>query len=51
MKHMSLLLDLFILLDTIRTVLRGGARRRTTVALVEIERLMAEPLTLEGQMV
>ncbi len=50
-KHMSLLLDLFILLDTIRTVLRGGARRRTTVALVEIERLMAEPLTLEGQMV
>jgi hypothetical protein len=25
MKHMSLGLDLFILLDTVRTILRGGA--------------------------
>jgi exopolysaccharide biosynthesis polyprenyl glycosylphosphotransferase len=30
MKHMSLVLDLFILLDTMRTVLRGGALCRDT---------------------
>jgi exopolysaccharide biosynthesis polyprenyl glycosylphosphotransferase len=30
MKHMSLVLDLFILLDTMRTVLRGGATARET---------------------
>lgn len=30
MKHMSLVLDLFIMLDTLRTVLRGGAIQRET---------------------
>ena len=28
LKHMSLALDIFILLDTVRTVLQGGARQR-----------------------
>jgi hypothetical protein len=30
MKHMSLVLDLFILLDTLRTVIGGGAVARET---------------------
>lgn len=51
MKHMSLMLDLFILLDTVRTILRGGAKRRTTGALFEIERLMADEVPLEGHAV
>jgi hypothetical protein len=39
MKHMSMMLDFFILLDTVRTVLRGGARRQGTEALRLIEQL------------
>lgn len=46
MKHMSLMLDLFILLDTIRTVLRGGAKRQSTKALVEIEKIMEKDVFL-----
>ncbi len=41
LKHMSLMLDLFILLDTVRTILRGGAGRRGTEALLQIEKLAA----------
>jgi exopolysaccharide biosynthesis polyprenyl glycosylphosphotransferase len=39
MKHMSMMLDFFILLDTVRTVLRGGARRQGAEALRLIEQL------------
>jgi len=42
MKHMSLMLDLFILLDTVRTVVRGGAPRRGAEALRHIE-LLSHP--------
>jgi lipopolysaccharide/colanic/teichoic acid biosynthesis glycosyltransferase len=42
MKHMSLMLDLFILLDTVRTVVRGGAQRRGGEALRHIE-LLSHP--------
>ena len=48
MKHMSLFLDVFILLDTVRTVLTGGAlanaRAATTVeSMQEWERLKEQP--------
>jgi exopolysaccharide biosynthesis polyprenyl glycosylphosphotransferase len=48
MKHMSLFLDVFILLDTVRTVLTGGAKpadRAVTEAatILEWERLKEEP--------
>ena len=43
MKHMSMMLDFFILLDTVRTVLRGGAARRGAEALKQIEQLSGEP--------
>jgi len=43
MKHMSMMLDFFILLDTVRTVLRGGAARRGAEALKRIEQLTGEP--------
>jgi len=46
LKHMSLMLDLFILLDTVRTILRGGAKRRSTGILVEIEEMMRQDLSL-----
>lgn len=39
MKHMSMMLDFFILLDTVRTVLRGGACRHGAEALRQIEQL------------
>lgn len=44
MKHMSLMLDFFILLDTVRTVLRGGALRQGAEALQKIEQMCGEPL-------
>ncbi len=58
MKHMSVFLDVFILLDTVRTIICGGARvaeKRTTSqseTVLEWERLKAEapassPLKLE----
>lgn len=43
MKHMSLMLDFFILLDTVRTVLRGGALRQGAEALKKIEQMCGEP--------
>ncbi|MEI6352198.1 MAG: exopolysaccharide biosynthesis polyprenyl glycosylphosphotransferase [Verrucomicrobiota bacterium] len=49
LKHMSVFLDVFILLDTVRIVLRGGVQddpsRRTlrTAAVLEWERLKDEP--------
>lgn len=39
MKHMSMMLDFFILLDTVRTVLHGGACRHGAEALRQIEQL------------
>jgi hypothetical protein len=49
MKHMSLFLDVFILLDTVRTILWGGAKPnvRTVTAeamMQEWERLKEEPV-------
>ncbi|HEY3900145.1 MAG TPA: sugar transferase [Chthoniobacter sp.] len=48
MKHMSLFLDVFILLDTVRTVLTGGAKpsdrtATTTESIQEWERLKEQP--------
>ena len=34
LKHMGLLLDLFVILDTIKTVVRGGAKVRTPLRMV-----------------
>jgi exopolysaccharide biosynthesis polyprenyl glycosylphosphotransferase len=39
MKHMSMMLDFFILLDTVRIILRGGACRHGAEALRKIEQL------------
>jgi exopolysaccharide biosynthesis polyprenyl glycosylphosphotransferase len=49
MKHMSLMLDLFILLDTVRTVLRGGAKRRSNSTLFEIDRLLTGEAAMREQ--
>jgi hypothetical protein len=51
MKHMSLFLDVFILLDTVRIVLAGGAKAhaRATTALETIqewERLKEQPVAV-----
>ena len=48
MKHMSLFLDVFILLDTVRTVLTGGAKPNVRAAttdesIQEWERLKEQP--------
>jgi len=43
LKHMSLVLDLFVLLDTIRTVLLGGARQRCPSRAQMTELLVVAP--------
>ena len=42
LKHMSLALDLFILLDTVRIILRGGARYTPPVRMKELAAKAAE---------
>ena len=48
MKHMSVVLDVFILLDTIRTVISGGAVARETgrQALRGLKAAATRPLSL-----
>lgn len=55
MKHMSVFLDVFILLDTVRTILGGGARvaaKRTSLqseTILEWERLKAKEASSVGE--
>lgn len=48
MKHMSVLLDLFILLDTVRTVIRGGVHYREPVPPALLERLRSAGASWPG---
>ncbi len=49
MKHMSVFLDFFILLDTIRIVFLGGAAKGPGKQLGEFSRLLAEPFQVPSR--